>query len=212
MRSSGTGFDVKRCHNCLGCPESTTGQLKPPSPPRGLDWYFNMPSEQKMIGHVVPCAWCKPNRDPQFDPILVDIMEVYKCTFLEHQERRVRPTDWQSAFEVQAVMADHSGARLVVPINLFTFVMNPRWAAHSIVRYIDEWLPEHMEYVGKVLHPNVLAYSLPAPAPPYPGLLTLVDESTIVIEEVDENDEEERAASRQECEEAFVNIKRMRLN
>ena len=65
-------------------------------------------------------------------------------------------------------------------VNLFTFVMNPNWASHPHVKYVERWLPENLRYTGAVLRP-VTVFSA-AVAPPSPE--SHVFESTVQIVEL----------------------------
>jgi hypothetical protein len=67
-------------------------------------------------------------------------------------------------------------------------MMNPKWNGHSIVKYLADWLPTHLEYTGPVLNMPLVYINVPAlPSPDSPVFeeLTFAD-STVQIEEVDE--------------------------
>ena len=85
-------------------------------------------------------------------------------------------------------------------INLFVFVMNQAWRAHSVVKYIkDDWLaqPQSHEKIGPVLRPQALPNVVPSPpSPPSPWDL---EDSTVSIEELPDGDRDnEMAAMRAE--------------
>ena len=104
-----------------------------------------------------PARWCNPNRDVRLDPVLVDVASVHKTGVLE-ATRNARPAEWESVFQLGAVLAAPDGSQQVVYMNLFAFMMNPRWRGHSIATFIQERLPSHLDYVGDVLN-----YSAPDP-------------------------------------------------
>ena len=134
------------CHHCAGAPKYTALPLKPPSPMDGLMWYFGAPYEEPANDfdwRDRPCRWCNPNRDTKLDPVLLHIAEVYKEDRLENTTRQVRPPSWETAFTVHAVLGGKDGSQETVRINLFAFVMNQAWRAHSVVKYIkDAWLAQ----------------------------------------------------------------------
>ena len=191
------------CHHCTRAPKYTALPLKPPHPMDGLMWYFGAPYEEPATcfdRRERPCRWCNPNRDTKLDPVLLDITEVYKEERLENTTRHVRLPGWETAFTVQAVLGGKDGSQETVCINLFAFVMNQGWRAHSVVKYIkDDWLaqPQNQEKIGPVLHPHPLPDVVPSPpSPPSPWRL---DDSTVSIEEVpDSGRDDEMAAMRAE--------------
>ena len=194
---------VPVCHHCARQPKYTALPLEPPSPMDGLMWYFGAPYEEPAHDFdrwYRPCRWCNPSRDTKLDPMLLDIAEVYKDERLENTTRQVRPPGWETAFSVQAVLGGKDGSQETVRINLFSFVMNPTWRAHPIVKYIkDDWLalPQNHEKIGPVLRPQALPKVVPSPpSPPSPHVL---EESTVSIEEVPDGDRnDEMAAMRAE--------------
>ena len=101
---------------------------------------------------------------------------------------------------MQAVLGGKDGSQETVRINLFAFVMNQAWRAHSVVKYIkDDWLaqPQSHEKIGPVLRPQALPNVVPSPpSPPSPWRL---EDSTVSIEEVpDSGRDDEMAAMRAE--------------
>ena len=183
------GYTHQVCHNCAR-----------PSQPRvdgltfttyavnGLKWYFNFPCIETVPPNNNlddPCRWCNPNRNVSMDPHLVDVVEVYKLRKLENVTRQVRPHLWENVFELEIIVSDVSGGRVDVRINLFCFMMNPTWKNHSIVKYLAEWLPANLPYIGPVLKMPTLFIDPPAlPSPHTPD--HVFEASTVQIEEVDE--------------------------
>ena len=191
------------CHQCTGARKYTAIPLQPPRPMDGLVWYFGAPYEEPEHDFDRKdrlCRWCNPNRDTTLDPVLLDIIEVHKTERLEKATRQARPSGWETAFSVAAVLGGKDGSQATVRINLFAFVMNQGWRAHSVVKYIkDDWLaqPQNQEKIGPVLHPHPLPDVVPSPpSPPSPWRL---DDSTVSIEEVpDSGRDDEMAAMRAE--------------
>jgi hypothetical protein len=155
----------------------------------GLKWYFNFPcieTDPPNNNLDDPCRWCNPNRNVSMDPPLVDVVEVYKIRKLENVARQVRPHSWENAFELEIIVSDVSGGHADVRINLFCFMMNPTWKNHSIVKYLAEWLPANLSYRGPVLKmPTIFTAKLALL--PCPNTPDHVFESTVQIEELDED-------------------------
>ena len=199
------------CHHCAGAPKYSVIPLKPPRHMDGLMWYFGAPHEEPKDDfdrRDRPCRWCNPNRNPNMDPMLLDIVEVSKDERFENTTRHVRPPAWESAFTVAALLGSKDGSERIVHINLFSFVMNQVWRSHPVVKYIrDDWLarPESHDYVGNVLKPPplppVAALSLPSPSSP-------VLESTVTVEDVTGDGEEETCESDKDKEAEFEELRR----
>jgi len=133
----------------------------------GLEWYFGAPyerTERDFDRKDRPCRWVNPNRDTSLDPMLFDIIERHKMERLEDVTRQARPSGWETAFSVEAVLGGKDGSQATVRINLFAFVMNPAWRAHSVVKYIkDDWVVQQQnhEKIGRVLHPVMYRQAVP---------------------------------------------------
>ncbi len=165
-----------RCHICVKAPKFMK-DLTPTTPMDGLHWYFNWPEEKKESHSLLfpqlavttrsPALWCDPNRPIDLDPQLVEITEVWKTERLENDTRKVLPPFWESAFDVKAVLAGAHGTTLKVSINLFTFMQNPTWRKDRIVKYLQDWVPQNLDYCGPVLNQPARP-SAPPPLPPSP--------------------------------------------
>ena len=77
------------------------------------------------------------------------------------------------------VLADSCGERVRTRINFFCFIMNPDWRKHSVVKYVESWLPENLDYVGPVLKPPARPSPIPTapPSPRSPALDALLEET-----------------------------------
>ena len=195
------------CHQCTGARKYTAIPLQPPRPMDGLEWYFGAPyeeTERDFDRKDRPCRWVNPNRDTSLDPMLLDIIEVHKMERLEDVTRQARPSGWETAFSVEAVLGGKDGSQATVRINLFAFVMNPAWRAHSVVKYIkDDWVVQQQnhEKIGKVLHPVLFPQAVPRgrASPKNRRRAYVVEESTVSIEELPDGDgDNEMAAMRAE--------------
>jgi hypothetical protein len=72
-------------------------------------------------------------------------------------------------------------------------MMNPTWKHHSIVKYLAEWLPANLSYRGPVLKmPTIFTATLALPS--CPNSPDLEFESTVQIEELDEDAAAQAAA------------------
>ena len=91
---------------------------------------------------------------------------------------------------VQVVLAGPCGAQVQTRINFFCFIMNPEWRKLSVVKHVEMWLPENLDYRGPVLKPPAPPSPIPTaqPSPRSPALDALLEEtlreSTVTIEEV----------------------------
>ncbi len=143
-----------RCHHCEAQPKNLEVALTAPSTLDGLRWYFNSPSEgANYFEH--PAKWCVMNRDTTTDPLIVDIVDIWKWAVLEGSARLARPMFWQHAFYFRV---QFSGG-VVVPINMSTFIMNRVWKAHPLVKFVEDWLveqPDHLEFRGSLLRPRAM--------------------------------------------------------
>ena len=158
-----------RCHVCFKKPKLDV-PLAPIPPTRGFSWYFNHPCDSKDI----PDLLCNPNRDTNLDPQLVEIIQVSKDRFLENTTRKVRPNNWETAFWIQVHLSDADGKLVVVSMNFFCFIMNPKWKRDPIVKFLEDWIcPATIEFLGIVrrndvtYNPRPPASEQPAPASPY---------------------------------------------
>jgi hypothetical protein len=192
-------FQVRR--KCAQPPQPKVGGATfTESAVNGLKWYFNFPCTETVPPNNNlddPCRWCNPNRNVAMDPQLVDIVEVYKIRKLVNSTRQTRPPLWENAFELEIIVSDTRGGRAEVRVNLFCFRMNPTWKGHSIVKYLADWLPMHLEYTGPVMKMNAIFIDLPAPPSPVsPDAYTKgenalcdfdpINNSSVQIEEMDE--------------------------
>ena len=170
MCTNRDGFMFQVCHKCAQPPQPKVGGATfTESAVNGLKWYFNFPCTETVPPNNNlddPCRWCNPNRNVAMDPQLVDIVEVYKLRKLVNSTRQARPPMWENAFELEIIVSDARGGRAEVRINLFCFLMNPTWKGNSIVKYLAEWLPEHLEYKGPVMKMSTIFLDLPAPPSP----------------------------------------------
>ena len=188
-REGKEGYKYQACHRCAKPSQPRVAGLTFTAPAvNGLKWYFNFPctdTDPPNNNLDDPCRWCNPNRNVSMDPPLVDVVEVYKIRKLENVARQVRPHSWENAFELEIIVSDVSGGHADVRINLFCFMMNPTWKNHSIVKYLAEWLPANLSYRGPVLKmPTIFTAELALP--PCPNTPDHVFESTVQIEELDE--------------------------
>ena len=118
------GVLVHRCHFCVRKPKFLAARTSPLGV-NGLRWYFNFPWEEPVMTRTLyfnPHRWCDPNRDPRFDPKLVEVTEVWKQAALQNPTRHVRPPAWENAFDVHVVLADARGGTCKASINLFAFL------------------------------------------------------------------------------------------
>ena len=228
MRVPGLDSPVGVCHHCARLPKLTIVALQPPTPVDGLEWYFHAPYEGNDPCHD-PCRWCDPNRDTSLDPCLVDIIEVHKTKVLKDSARLARPSGWETSMGVQVALTDSYGATVQTRINFFCFIMNPEWRKLSVVKHVEKWLPDNLDYRGPVLKPPAPPSPIPTapPSPRSPALDALLEEtlleSTVSIEEVlpqsmDEElarlEAEAREAEPSDNEETFeyLRAKRRRLD
>ena len=216
---------VGRCHVCVGRRKLTAVALEPPKPHDGLQWYFHAPFELSFESKCYmpfqnPLRWCNPNRDTSFDPCLVDVLEAYKDRALSNLTRHVRPPEWENALRLNVVLADAHEKKVVTNINLFCFCMNPQWRSHAIVKYLEDWVPHNLDYVGPVLKPQMRpSFPDTPPSPPSPWGTAVDFESSVTIEElppaVDEEWERLKAQAREEesdTEQEFEEFRAMRAS
>ena len=77
---------------------------------------------------------------------------------------------------------------------------NATWARNEVVLYVQDWLPGNLRFVGKVLSPRPqMAYTPPAPSTP-----DWIINSSVQIEDVSKEDEEEEEEGL--CEEDRLEI------
>ena len=115
---------------------------------------------------------------------------MFKTGALENRARRARPFGWQDSLRAQCVFADMAGEETAVSVRWAAFLENPAWCQLQLVAYIQEWLPDNLGFVGRILHPefNLPAYApqlscMPAPSTPEPP------DSSVRIEELLEGDD-----------------------
>ncbi len=183
----------KSCHYCEQKPKDTTLPLPKPRRLRGLDWYFNSPHETANC-FLSPATWCKLNRDTKDDPIIVDILDVYKSKELvAGTSRHARPMFWQRAFHLRVQFADNT----VVAINLLTFIMNPTWKSHYLVKFAEDWVldPGNMTFIGSILKIRQVHVR----REPSPRCVKRMPTSTVQIEEIED---EEMTAMKKRSQEA----------
>ena len=184
-----------RCHHCAGTDKLPLAAHKPITPLDGLHWYFNYPwNGSPLTNDVCPVPWVTPNRNPDLDPRLVDVVKITKQREIENNTRRVLPIHWETALEVTACLADTDGATTLVGINLFTFLMNKQWAQRIPLAYITNWMPQNLRYTGDVLRPPVVFHLTPSPpTPDYAGDALL--DSTVSFQEVETDEEDQDGLS-----------------
>jgi hypothetical protein len=150
------------------------------------------------------------NRDTAYDPIMVDIVDVQKHAELVDTARHARPMYWQRAFYVRVEFE----GKLIIPINLLTFIMNPAWKAHDIVKYLENWVlvPANQAYKGSVLHPKLMpiARQTSPSRSPTPTRCSKLPDCTVRIEEVDDDSVEEETFDKDEFDEITASLKRHR--
>ncbi len=147
-------FSRNRCHHCEAQPKDLGVALQAPWVLDGLRWYFNSPSEGANYFQT-PAKWCTMNRDTTTDPLIVDIVDIYKWAVLEGAARLARPMFWQHAFWFKVQFA----GGVVVAINMSTFIMNRVWRAHPLVKFVEDWLverPDHLEFKGSLLRSRAM--------------------------------------------------------
>ena len=165
------------CHVCAGTPR--TGLIVPPVPKKPefpIERYFNAPDDK---------PWITKTRDAALDPKLVRIDEVLKTSDLSSAKScSVRPHGWQRTLVARCVLADSFGGQCVTSIRWPALLENATWARLDVVRFVQDWLPSNLGYVGKILHPQPrMVYTPPAPSTPWP-----FESSTVQIEEVSEDE------------------------
>ena len=115
--------------------------------------------------------------------------QVLKTTRLENKARHARPFGWQDSLRAQCVFTDIVGGEVTVSVRWAAFLENPAWRQLEVVAYIQDWLPDNLDYVGRILRPTSLpAFAprepcMPAPSTPEPLL-----ESSVQIEELSDDD------------------------
>ena len=189
------GTLAPRCHDCVRQPRFLAAKTSPLGED-GLRWYFNFPWEEPVVTRALyfnPHRWCDPNRDPRFDPKLVEVTEVWKQAALQNPTRHARPPAWENAFDVDVVLADARGGTCKASINLFAFLMNPAWRSDPVVKDIEGWLledPRNLGYIGPVL--GACDVPLRPPSPPSPPSPYAPGESTVTIEEIIDSEDPRR--------------------
>jgi hypothetical protein len=155
------------CHSCTRSSKLDV-PLWPLDPMDGFGWYFNYPCDVRRVPDVL----YNPNRNTNFDPPLIEVIMVSKRVYLENDMRHVRPTNWETVFEVVVAVEDTAGQPQRVCMNLFCFVMNPQWRRDPIVKFLESWLPTNLGYVGVVRDTDRMythrAKSPERPSPPSP--------------------------------------------
>jgi hypothetical protein len=114
----------------------------------------------------------------------------HKYEVLTNQTRHVRPPAWESAFTVGVTLGGIDDSTVDISIDLFSFMMNPVWKEHSLVKWLrDEWMLRtgSLDALGRVAvfepprvmyNPECIKTQNPStPEPP---------NSTVQIEEVED--------------------------
>ena len=181
-------------------------RVKVPLPPiptvavQPLEWYFNVPEER---------PWVKRTRDVALDPRLLRVKEVIKSTKLENKARHARPFGWQESLRAWCVFADAMGGEVVVSVRWGALLEKPAWRQLDVVAYVQDWLPDHLDYVGRILRPtSLLAYAPPVPCPPAPSTPEPLLETSVQIEELSDDDVPEYQAELADLLDEFRSRKR----
>ena len=165
--------------------------IDPPRPVDGIDWYFHYPWEAvppEFCGRHQPCPWLDVNRDTNLDPMLECIREVYQTEWLTNNSKKLQPPGWKRAFQVECMINDQHGGKMIMTISIASFMMNPRWCRNSIIRYIeDEWViqTKNHKHIGSVLKNAIYtdrSYAEKNPVSP----CKLVVQSFLQIADIDE--------------------------
>ena len=196
--------DNGSCHICTPTPKRA-GRLVPPVPEKPklpINWYFNEPVDK---------PWVVRTRDTALDPQLLLIKEVIKTHDLSTaKSRSARPHGWERSLVAECVLADPFGGELEASIRWPALLENATWAQNEVVLCVQDWLPGNLRFVGKVLtlRPQ-MAYTPPAPSTP-----DWIINSSVQIEDVSKDDEEEglREEDRLEIQAEINRVKRMRLS
>ena len=179
------------CHVCVYAPKNE-GSLVPPEPTKPVhpvNWYFNAPDDK---------PWVVKTRNTALDPPLVLITEVIKTHDISStKSRSVRPHGWQQCLVAKCLLADPSGGVFEASLRWPALVENANWAQNDVVRYVQDWLPGNLQFVGRVMNqqPPVL------PNPPSPRTPDWFYTSSVQIEEAGSEEEEPK---RDEPEEVKV--------
>ena len=176
----------------LKCPNASKNHSIPTVAVQPLEWYFNAPEDR---------PWVKRTRDVALDPRLLRVEEVLKSTKLENKARHARPFGWQESLRAWCVFADAMGGEVVVSVRWGALLENPAWRQLDVVAYVQDWLPDHLDYVGRILRP-LPACDAPVPLLPAPSTPELL-ESSVQIEELSE-DEEDGPCSMNAADRALV--------
>ena len=105
------------------------------------------------------------------------------------KSRSVRPHGWQQCLVAKCLLADPFGERFEASLNWPALIEHANWAQNDVVRYIQDWLPGNLQYVGRVMKQP----PPPLPSPPSPMTPDWFNASTVQIDEVksdEESDEE----------------------
>ena len=150
---------------------------EPAKPEYPVNWYFNSP---------VDMPWVTKTRNTSLDPSLVVITEVFKTHDISaNKSRSVRPHGWQQCLVAKCLLADPFGERFEASLTWPALVENAIWAQNDVVRYIQDWLPGNLQYVGRIINQQ----PPPLPNPPSPMTPDWFYTSSVQIDEV-ESDEE----------------------
>ncbi len=156
---------------------------EPAKPEYPISWYFNSPQDM---------PWITKTWNTSFDPPLVLVTEVLKTHDISaNKSRSVRQHGWQQCLVAKCMLADPFGDVIEVPINWPALVENELWAQNDVVRWVQDWLPGNLDYVGRVLNQPPPQPQLPMPSPPSPMSPEWLNTSTVQIDEVNEESDGE---------------------
>ena len=97
----------------------------------------------------------------------MELIQVSKVSCLEDFERKVRPNNWETAFSLQVHLEDVDGNAVLVNMNFFCFIMNPKWRLDPIVNFVALWITQARAIFLGIIRRNDVSY--PAPEEPVPG-------------------------------------------
>ena len=143
-----------------------------------------------------------------------EVLGVYKTKVLKESARLARPSGWETSLGVQVVLEDPCGAQVQTRINFFCFIMNPEWRKLSVVKHVEKWLPENLDYRGPVLKPPAPPSPIPTapPSPRSPALDALLEEvlPPLMDEELARLEAEACEAEPSDTEETYEYLRRNR--
>ena len=115
---------------------------EPVKPEYPITWYFNTPRDM---------PWISKTRNTH--PPLVVVTEVIKTHDISGtKSRSVRPHGWQQCLVAKCLLADPFGERFEASLTWPALVENAIWAQNDVVRYIQDWLPGNLQYVGRIIN------------------------------------------------------------